>query len=482
MNRTSKNPSKNQVRQILQEGVIGSTLEISAWVTTKRSQKNFSFIEINDGSCLKGLQVIIDSTIPDYDQTIAKAKTGTAIKVSGTIIESQGKGQRIELHAESIEIIGSVTEDYPLQKKRQSPEFLRDMAHLRARTKVMGMSTRVRSACALAIHRFFEQNGFFYIHTPIITASDCEGAGEMFQVTTLDLKDPPRDDNGKIDYKEDFFGRKTFLTVSGQLSAENLACGLSRVYTFGPTFRAENSNTSRHASEFWMIEPEMAFADLNANADLAEAFLQGVIKDVLDTCQEDLEFCESIITNKKFTSPFFDDSKISLLNTLEQVATKPFIRVTYTEAIKLLNKSSVSFQHPTNWGDALQTEHERYLSEVLFKAPVIVTDYPASFKSFYMYLNDDGKTVRAMDVLVPRIGEIIGGSQREDRLAILMDRIQHHNLPQENYWWYLDLRKYGSIPHSGFGLGFERLVMYITGLRNIRDVISFPRTPKHADF
>lgn len=471
-----------QIRQILNEAEIGTSLEISAWVATKRKQKNFSFVELNDGSCLKGLQVIIDENVDGYEANIAKVNTGTSIKIVGDVKESQGSEQRIELHATSFEIIGTIEEDYPLQKKRQSPEFLRDLAHLRARTKVMGMSTRVRSACAQAIHRFFRDNGFFYIHTPIITASDCEGAGEMFQVTTLDPNNLPRTDKGDIDYSQDFFGRKTFLTVSGQLSAENLACGLSRVYTFGPTFRAENSNTSRHASEFWMIEPELAFADLQADADLAENFLQEVIKEVMDVCQEDLEFCEQIITNKKFNSPFFDGSKASLISTLEQVITTPFQRLTYTEAIKLLNKSGQKFEHPTNWGDALQTEHERYLSEELFKAPTIVTDYPASFKSFYMYLNDDGKTVRAMDVLVPRIGEIIGGSQREDRYDVLKERIAHHGLPEEDYWWYLDLRKYGSVPHSGFGLGFERLVMYVTGLSNIRDVISFPRTPKHANF
>lgn len=471
-----------QCRQILKEAEVGTSLEISAWVTTRRKQKTFSFIELNDGSCLKGIQVIIDSNVDGYEENIAKANTGASVKIIGDVKASQGKEQRIELHAKSFEIIGEAPEDYPLQKKRQSPEFLRDIAHLRGRTKVMGMSTRVRSAAAQAIHSFFKDNGFYYIHTPIITASDTEGAGEMFQVTTLDPNNLPRTDKGDIDYTEDFFGRKTFLTVSGQLSAETLASGLSRVYTFGPTFRAENSNTSRHASEFWMIEPEMAFADLQANADLSEKFLQTVIKEVMDTCQEDLEFCEQIITHKKFKSPFFTNDKSSLLSTLEQVVTTPFQRITYTEAIKLLNKSGKKFEHRTSWGDALQTEHERYLAEVLFKAPTIISDYPASFKSFYMYLNDDERTVRAMDVIVPRIGEIIGGSQREDRYDVLTERIKHHGLDEKDYWWYTDLRKYGSVPHSGFGLGFERLVMYLTGLSNIRDVISFPRTPKHADF
>ncbi len=477
--------NRPQIRDILRDGEVGTSVEIFGWVATKRSQKAFSFIELNDGSSLNGLQIIVDDTVPNYDVTIPKAGTGTSLRIVGRVVASQGAKQRIEIHADVLEVIGTVADGYPLQKKRQGPELLRTNAHIRSRTKVMGMSTRVRAACAQSIHKFFRDHNFYYVHTPIITTSDCEGAGEMFQVTSLDLQNPPRlndKPDSPIDFSKDFFGKKTFLTVSGQLSAENLACGLSRVYTFGPTFRAENSNTSRHASEFWMIEPEMAFADLNANADLAEAFLQGVIKDVMDTCQEDLEFCEQIITHKKFTSPFFDGSKTSLLKTLEQVVTTPFERITYTEAIRLLNKSDKQFEHPTNWGDALQTEHERYLSEELFKAPTIVTDYPAGFKSFYMYLNDDEKTVRAMDVLVPRIGEIIGGSQREDRLDVLKKRIKHHNLDEKEYWWYLNLREYGSVPHSGFGLGFERLVMYVTGLQNIRDVISFPRTPKHAEF
>ena len=477
--------NRAQVRDILANGEVDTTTEIMGWVVTKRTQKTFSFIELNDGSVLNGIQVIVDNTIPNYEDNILLAGTGASIRITGRIVASQGAKQRIEIHADTLEIIGTVPDSYPLQKKRQSPEFLRTNAHIRSRTKVMGMSTRVRSACAQAIHRFFNEHNFNYVHTPIITASDCEGAGEMFQVTTLDLNNPPRfgdKADAPIDFSQDFFGKKTFLTVSGQLSAETLACGLSRVYTFGPTFRAENSNTSRHASEFWMIEPEMAFADLNADADLAEAFLQGVITDVMNTCQEDLEFCEQIITNKKFSSPFFDGSKVSLLDTLKQVISTPFERITYTEAIKLLNKSGKKFEHPTNWGDALQTEHERYLSEELFKAPTIVTDYPAEFKSFYMYLNDDEKTVRAMDVLVPRIGEIIGGSQREDRLDVLKERIVHHGLDPKDYWWYLNLREFGTVPHAGFGLGFERLVMYITGLSNIRDVISFPRTPKHAEF
>ena len=471
-----------RVRDILSSGEPGSSVSIAGWVQSKRAQKAFAFVALNDGSCLSSLQIVIDADVANYDAIVAQINTGAAIEVSGALKESPGKGQRVELQAQTVRLIGAVGADYPLQKKRQSPEFLRGIAHLRSRTRVMGASTRIRSSCAQAIHSFFKSHGFFYVHTPIITASDTEGAGEMFQVTTLDLNDPPKTEQGAVDYNQDFFGRKTYLTVSGQLSAENLACGLGRVYTFGPTFRAENSNTSRHASEFWMIEPEMAFADLNTNADLAEAFLQGVISEVLEECAEDLQFCEGIITNKKFSSPFFDDSKNSLITTLRSVVETPFVRITYTDAIKILNKSGQSFEHSTEWGEALQTEHERFLAEKHFRAPVIITDYPASFKSFYMYLNDDGQTVRAMDVIVPRIGEIIGGSQREDRLNILEERIRHHNLDPQDYWWYSDLRKYGTVPHAGFGLGFERLVMYVSGLRNIRDVISFPRTPRSAEF
>ena len=467
-----------RIRDILKTATAGTEVDISGWVVTIREFPEFAFIELSDGSSLKGLQIVADKNIDSYE-VVQSLGTGASLSVQGLIQDSEGKGQHIELHARKLTLLGPCAEDYPLQKKRHSPEFLRGIAHLRSRTKVIGAAMRVRSACAQAIHDFYRKHDFFYVHTPIITASDCEGAGEMFQITTLDLNSVPKNDAGKIDYDSDFFARQAYLTVSGQLSAENLACGLGRVYTFGPTFRAEPSNTTRHISEFWMIEPEMAFADLNTDADLAEAFLQSVIHDVLERCEDDIAFFESI---RKFKSPFVDMTGGALIDNLIKVSQTPFIRMSYTEAVERLQASGRSFQYPVEWGAALQTEHERYLSEELLQAPVIVTDYPASFKAFYMYLNDDQKTVRAMDVLVPRVGEIIGGSQREDRYDVLLERIQHHGLDPKDYWWYLDLRKYGSVPHAGFGLGFERLVMYMTGLKNIRDVTAFPRTPKHADF
>lgn len=468
-----------RVRDILSEGIPETKLNISGWVNTSRNFPLFSFIELTDGSSLKGLQIIADNTLENYDEVIKVLRTGASVSVSGTLKSSEGKNQSVELHADEVKLIGDCTDDYPLQKKRQSPEFLRGIAHLRPRTKVIGAAMRVRSACAQAVHNFFRKHDFYYIHTPIITSSDCEGAGEMFQVTTMDLNNVPKDDKGNTKYSDDFFARQAYLTVSGQLSAENLACALGRVYTFGPTFRAEPSNTTRHISEFWMIEPEMAFADLNTDADLAEAFIQDVITEVLEQSEDDIAFFEGI---RKFKSPFVDMTGGSLLDNLKSVSRTPFIRITYTEAIQRLEKSGKSFNFPVEWGLPLQTEHERFLSEELLNAPVIVTDYPASFKAFYMYQNDDGKTVRAMDVLLPRVGEIIGGSQREDRLDVLINRIESHGLDPKDYWWYLDLRKYGTVPHSGFGLGFERLVMYLTGLKNIRDVTSFPRTPKHAEF
>lgn len=472
-----------QVKDLLAKGVVGKPVTINGWIKTKRDSKAFSFVELTDGSSLKGVQIIVDNTLENYESEIKNLGLGSAIQVKGEIKESQGKGQRIEILAQSVLVHGTSPTDYPLQKKGQSPEFLRSKSHLRARTNIIGAATRVRGAGAQAIHNFFERNGFHYIHTPIITASDCEGAGEMFQVTTLDLNAPPKtgEQQDSIDYTQDFFARQSFLTVSGQLSAENLACALNRVYTFGPTFRAENSNTNRHASEFWMIEPELAFADLQADADLAEAFLKETISEVLEKCSEDIGFFETIRKFKK-PSPFIDPTGGSLLDNLQKVVESPFIRITYTEAVEKLIASKKEFEFPLEWGVALQTEHERYLCEEMFNAPVIVTDYPASFKAFYMYLNDDERTVRAMDVLLPRVGEIIGGSQREDRYDVLLERIKSHHLDPKDYWWYLDLRKYGTVPHSGFGLGFERLIMYMTGLRNIRDVISFPRTPKHADF
>ena len=468
-----------RIRKILAEQQPDTNLTISGWVRTKRDSSSFSFIEINDGSSLQGLQIIAEEKLENYETEIKKLTTGSSITVSGKVVESPGKGQRIEVHATSIKVIGLAAADYPLQKKRHSPEFLRKIAHLRPRTNIISAATRIRSACAQSIHDFFRKHEFYYVHTPIITASDCEGAGEMFQVTTIDPKAPPTTDKGDIDYGKDFFARQSYLTVSGQLSAENLACALGRVYTFGPTFRAENSHTTRHASEFWMIEPEMCFADLQVNADLAVDFLQSVIADVMNHCEEDIAFFNRV---RKFKSPFVEASKASLIDSLKKVVETPFERITYTEAINYLQKAKVKFEHSIDWGVALQTEHERYISEQLLKAPVIIYDYPAACKAFYMYLNDDEKTVRAMDVIVPRIGEIIGGSQREDRHDILVDRIKHHDLDPADYWWYLDLRKYGTVPHSGFGLGFERLLMYITGIRNIRDVITFPRTPGSADF
>jgi asparaginyl-tRNA synthetase len=468
-----------RIKHILATAEIGSTISISGWVQKKQKRSGFSFVDLNDGSSIEGLQIIIDNDVEDYENFARLSRVGASVTVEGTIMESQGR-QRIELHAKKVQVIGEVADDYPIQAKRQTPEFLREKAHLRARTKILGATMRVRSVAAQAIHSFFQKYDFSYIHTPIITASDCEGAGEMFQVSTLDMENPPKLENGSIDYSQDFFARKAFLTVSGQLNAENMACALGRVYTFGPTFRAENSNTTRHVSEFWMIEPEMAFADLNTNIDLATLFLQEVIGEVLERSAEDIAFFDKVRT---FKTPFVENTKTSLLESLRSVVETPFERMTYTEAVTQVQKAKKKkFQYPIRWGEALQTEHERYISEELLKAPVVITDYPEECKAFYMYRNDDQKTVRAMDVIVPRIGEIIGGSQREDRHDILRDRIIHHGLDPKDYWWYLDLRKYGSVPHSGFGLGFSRLVMYLTGMNNIRDVLPFPRTPKHADF
>ena len=467
-----------RIRDILAHGEIDHAIDISGWVQKKQKRSEFTFIDLNDGSCLAGLQIIIDNDVPHYDEFVRQSRVGASVRIQGTIVESQGK-QRIEVHARTVEVLGTVADDYPIQAKRQTPEFLREKAHIRGRTRILGAMLRVRSTAAQAIHSFFQKHNFYYVHTPIITASDCEGAGEMFQVTTLDLDKPPRTDSGAVDYAEDFFARKAYLTVSGQLSAENLACSLGRVYTFGPTFRAENSNTTRHVSEFWMIEPEMAFADLDVNIELATTFLQDVITEVMERSAEDLAFFDQV---RKFKTPFVENTKTSLIESLRSVVETPFERMTYTEAVDLVHKSKKKFQYPIQWGEALQTEHERYISEELLKAPVVITDYPEACKAFYMYRNDDQKTVRAMDVIVPRIGEIIGGSQREDRHDILRDRIIHHDLDPNDYWWYLDLRKYGSVPHSGFGLGVSRLIMYLTGLKNIRDVVPFPRTPKHADF
>ena len=451
-------------------GFVGKELTIRGWVRSVRDQKNFSFLEINDGSTLTNFQVILDEKIPDYQKLVEKISTGCSVAVTGKIVESPGKKQALEMQATSCEIIGLCNpEEYPLQKKRHSFEFLRSIAHLRPRTNTIGAVMRVRNALAFATHKFFQEMGFLYIQTPIITASDCEGAGQMFKVTTHDLEKLPKNENGEVDYTKDFFGKPSFLTVSGQLNGEIYACALSDIYTFGPTFRAENSNTSRHLAEFWMIEPEMAFANLKDNMDNVEAYLKYVVKYAMDHCHEDMLFF-----NKYISEGLID--RLSLLIGTE------FERTSYTYAVRILEKSGKNFQYPVKWGMDLQTEHERFLAEEFFSKPVIVTDYPRDIKAFYMRDNDDGKTVAAMDVLVPKIGELVGGSQREERLGRLKEKMLGHGLDPESYWWYLELRKYGSVPHAGYGVGFERLVQYVTGMDNIRDVIAFPRYPGSADF
>lgn len=462
---------RTSISDVLQgRAAPGAQVTVCGWLRSRRDSKGgFSFLELNDGSCLKSLQVIADQALENYQDEIVHLGTGAAIVAEGVIAESPGKGQSVELKAHRIACSGNAPADYPLQKKRHSFEFLREIAHLRPRTNAISGAMRMRHELAAAIHDFFRREGFLWVHTPIITASDAEGAGEMFRVTTLDAKAPPLDQDGRVNFKEDFFGRPTHLTVSGQLQAEAMACALSKVYTFGPTFRAENSNTARHIAEFWMVEPEVAFADLNDNAALAERFLQSVLKHVLDHSQEDLALFDQRV-------------EPGLIASLEHVATEPFERMTYREAIDRLTAAPESFEYAPVFGQALQTEHERYLTEKLVQKPLIVTDYPAAHTAFYMRLNDDGETVRAMDVLVPRIGEIIGGSQREERYDVLVDRMRALGLDPDAYDWYLDLRKFGSNPHAGFGLGFERLVMFATGMKNIRDVMPFPRTPRHADF
>ena len=464
----------SRIIDLLRTGQPNQTVTIQGWVRTKREQKEFCFVEVNDGSSLVGLQAIFSPNLPDYANQIKKLNTGASVEISGSLVESPAKGQRIELKADSITIHGEANpETYPLQKKRHSFEFLREIAHLRARTNTIGAVFRVRNACAAAVHEFFQQRGFLWVHTPIISANDCEGAGELFTVTTLDLNAVPKTPDQAIDYSKDFFGRRAFLTVSGQLEAEIMAMAFTNVYTFGPTFRAENSNTSRHLAEFWMIEPEMAFCNLDGNMDLAEAFLKHIFKSVLESCPEDLEFFNQRIDN-------------TVLATAENIISSEFPRITYTEAVSLLEKADRKFEYPVSWGLDLQSEHERYLAEELFKKPLIVTDYPSAIKAFYMRQNDgepdNRKTVRAMDMLAPKIGEIVGGSQREERLDQLEQRLQQSGLPAEDLWWYLDLRRYGTVPHAGFGLGFERLVQFMTGMTNIRDVIPFPRSPLNAEF
>ena len=436
---------------------------IQGWVRTRRDSKDFFFLELNDGSCLKNLQVVVKREISEFE-TLKSIRTGSSVSVVGNLVASQGKGQKWEVLAKKVELLGDSPENYPLQKKRHSLEFMREISHLRPRANMFGAVFRIRSRLSFAIHRYFQENGFFYVNTPIITASDCEGAGDLFKVTTIDLHEPPRSEDGLIDFAYDFFSQKTYLTVSGQLEGEAFATSLGKIYTFGPTFRAENSNTSRHASEFWMVEPEIAFCDLQQDMDWAESFVKWVTREVLDTCQSDLEL-------------FFNFVDKGLEKRLRFVVERPFHRVSYTEAIDILHASGRKWEYPVGWGANLQSEHERYLTEEHFKSPVTVYDYPKEIKPFYMRTNDDEKTVAAMDVLVPGIGEIVGGSQREERLDVLLENMKRHCISEEDYSWYVDLRRFGSVPHAGFGLGFERLLMFITGMGNIRDVIPFARTP-----
>ncbi len=459
-----------RIAEILRSGQPDEALTVQGWVRTKREFKEFAFVEVNDGSAMANLQVVLNLDLENYQNILKQLNTGASVEVVGTLVESPAKGQRVELKAESVIVYGDADpETYVLQKKRHSFEFLRTIAHLRARTNTYGAVFRVRNACSAAVHQFFQERGFLWIHTPIITASDCEGAGEMFGVTNLDFKNLPLTESKEVDFSRDFFGKPTFLTVSGQLQAEIMALAFGNVYTFGPTFRAENSNTSRHLAEFWMIEPEMAFCDLEGNMDLAEDFLKYIFKFVLEKCPEDMEFFNQRIDK-------------TVLETADNIINNQFERLTYTDAIKLLEKADKKFEFPVSWGLDLQSEHERYLAEDLFKKPVIVTDYPKDIKAFYMRLGDDGKTVRAMDVLAPKIGEIIGGSQREERLDVLESRMKEMDVNSEELWWYLELRKYGTVPHAGFGLGFERVVQFMTGMANIRDVIPFPRAPLSIDF
>lgn len=450
------------------EKFINQKITISGWARTLRVSKNFGFIEVNDGSFFKSIQIVFEENLNNFEE-ISKINTGSAIIIQGTLVESPGAKQPFEIKAEAIQVEGHCDIDYPLQKKRHSMEFLRSIAHLRPRTNTFSAVFRVRSMVAYAIHKFFQERGFVYVHTPIITGSDCEGAGQMFRVSTLDMKNPPKNDEGDLDFTKDFFGKETNLTVSGQLNVETHCMAFRNVYTFGPTFRAENSNTARHAAEFWMIEPEIAFADLQDNMQLAEEMMKYIISYVMENAPEEMEFFNSFVDK-------------GLFDRLNNVLNSDFGIITYTEAIEILQTSKEKFEYPVAWGNDLQTEHERYLTENHFKKPVFVTNYPKDIKSFYMRLNEDGKTVAAMDLLVPGVGEIIGGSQREERLDVLETRMADMGLHKEDYWWYLELRKYGGTKHAGFGLGFERAIMYLTGMQNIRDVISFPRTAKNADF
>ena len=462
---------RTKIAQIFadQERFGGREVTVSGWARTIRDMKTFGFIELNDGSCFKNLQVVMDANSLANYKEIAGQNVGAALTVTGAVVLTPEAKQPLEIKAASIAVEGPSTPDYPLQKKRHTVEYLRTIQHLRPRTNLLSATFRVRSVAAHAIHTFFQDRGFVYVHTPIITASDCEGAGEMFRVTTLDLENVPKKDDGTVDYSQDFFGKSANLTVSGQLNAENFAMAFGDVYTFGPTFRAEKSNTTRHAAEFWMIEPEMAFCDLKGDMDVAEAMIKFIINTVLEKCPDEINFFNSFVDK-------------GLKERLEHVASSDFGRVSYTEAVEILKQNNDKFDYKVDWGSDLQTEHERYLTEQVFKKPVFVTDYPKDIKAFYMRLNDDGRTVAAADCLVPGIGEIIGGSQREERLDVLESRIQELGMDPKDYWWYLDLRRYGGCKHAGFGLGFERMVMYLTGVGNIRDVLPHPRTVGSADF
>ncbi|WP_210463023.1 asparagine--tRNA ligase [Rufibacter roseolus] len=460
---------RTKVKEVLQTEPSGQEVLVKGWVRTKRGNKYVTFIAVNDGSTINNIQVVADMTVFS-EESLKEVTTGASVSVVGTLVQSQGKGQTVEIQARTVEVLGTADpETYPLQKKGHSLEFLREIAHLRPRTNTFGAVLRVRHAMAFAVHQYFNQKGFFYIHTPIITASDAEGAGEMFRVTTLDPVNPPKTETGEVDFSEDFFGKSTNLTVSGQLEGEVTAMALSEIYTFGPTFRAENSNTSRHLAEFWMIEPEMAFYELEDNMELAEDFLKYLVRYALDNCMDDLQFLNDMYDKE-------------LLPRLNFVVENDFQRLTYTEAIEVLKTAKQKFEYKVDWGTDLQSEHERYLVEKHFKKPVILTNYPKDIKSFYMKLNEDGKTVRAMDVLFPGIGEIIGGSQREESYEKLVTRMREMGVPEKEMWWFLDTRRFGTVPHSGFGLGFERLLLFVTGMGNIRDVIPFPRFPKSAEF
>ena len=467
-NLNAENVMRIKISQITASD-IGKELTVKGWIKTSRFSKNFGFVEINDGSQFNNLQVIVSEDLKDFEEISKLATTGASVSVSGKLVESPGKGQAFEMQAKTFDIIGQCDpETYPLQKKKHTLEFLRTIAHLRPRTNTIGAIARVRNALAWATHEFFQKRGFIYVNTPIITGSDCEGAGEMFRVSTLDAKNPPLLD-GNVDFAQDYFGKETFLTVSGQLNGECYALALSDIYTFGPTFRGENSNTSRHLSEFWMIEPEMAFAELSDDMECAQSYLKHCVKTALERCPQDMEFFD------KYVEP-------GLIKRLQHVIETPFEHLTYTQAVDILKKAPKKFDYPVSWGIDLQSEHERYIVEEHCKKPVILTNYPKEIKAFYMKEDKDGKTVSAMDVLVAGVGEIIGGSQREDNLDVLTKKMDHLGLNKDNYWWYLELRKYGSVPHAGFGLGFERLVVFTTGIDNIRDSIPFPRYPKHADF